>query len=123
MSVINETVTPSIALVSSSGIICYGTEVRFTATTVNGGNNSRYQWKLNGTGVGSNSPVYITNTLNDGVTVSLITDICMLLEVTTDTVAQAAFDVMSKLTISELTKELLVYTGEFTPTFNPFTCH
>lgn len=72
MSVINETVTPSIAIVASPGIICYGTEVRFTATTVNGGNNSRYQWKLNGTGVGSNSPVYITNTLNDGEVINCI---------------------------------------------------
>lgn len=66
MSVIGGSVTPSIAIVSSPPVVCYGTDVRFTATAVNGGNSPHYQWRLNGIGVGSNNPVYITNTLTDG---------------------------------------------------------
>jgi gliding motility-associated-like protein len=55
---------------SPSGAICAGSSVTFTATPVNGGIPS-YQWKVNGSNRGTNSPTFTTNTLanNDIVTV------------------------------------------------------
>ncbi len=66
MSVIAELVTPSLSIVSSTGLVCYGTEVSFTATAVNEGYAPNYRWKRNGMAVGTNSPVYISSSLNDG---------------------------------------------------------
>lgn len=55
---------------STSGEICSGISVIFTATPINGGATPSYQWKLNGANVGTNSATYINATLanNDVVT-------------------------------------------------------
>jgi hypothetical protein len=56
---------------SSSGAICPGTEVTFSAIATNEGTAPVYQWKVNGNNVGINSPTYTTTALanNDIVTV------------------------------------------------------
>ncbi|MEY3237981.1 MAG: hypothetical protein RI883_2082, partial [Bacteroidota bacterium] len=68
-------VTPSISIVASpSNTICAGTSVTFTATAVNGGTLPVYQWKVNGTNVGTNSTTYTTTTLtNNAVVTCLLT--------------------------------------------------
>ncbi|MCA6078786.1 T9SS type A sorting domain-containing protein [Fulvivirga sedimenti] len=53
------------------------TEGNFTATTTNAGASPQYQWKLNGTDVGTDSPILSYPVLNDGdiFTVEIIPDI------------------------------------------------
>ena len=63
--------TPAVNIAASATTICSGTNVTFTATPINGGGAPSYQWKLNGTNVGTNSPTFQNGTLlsNDVVTV------------------------------------------------------
>jgi len=62
---ISSSMTASVLISATPGVnICSGTNVTFTATAYNGGTPS-YQWKLNGTDVGSNSSAYVNNSLAD----------------------------------------------------------
>ncbi|MCC7029337.1 MAG: hypothetical protein IT257_03455, partial [Chitinophagaceae bacterium] len=56
MNVVN-VVTPTISIVESGNNICQGTSVNFTASITNGGTPT-YQWKVNGTNVGTNTNTY-----------------------------------------------------------------
>ncbi len=65
--------TPTVAITSNDvdNIFCLGTNVTFTASTTNtGGGTVAYQWKVNGSNVGTNSNTYATTALvnNDAVT-------------------------------------------------------
>ncbi len=68
-SSITMTVTPNvapsvaIAVTSGSSTMCAGSSVTFTVTPTNGGSNPSYQWKVNGTNVGTNSPTFTSSTL------------------------------------------------------------
>ncbi|MDF2436994.1 MAG: hypothetical protein K0Q95_1370 [Bacteroidota bacterium] len=57
---------------SPSNIICAGTNVTFTASSVNGGASPTYQWQLNGVNTGTNSSTYSSSTLNTGDVVTCI---------------------------------------------------
>jgi hypothetical protein len=69
---VNPSVTPalSIALSSGSNPMCAGASVTFSATPTNGGTTPAYQWKVNGSNVGTNSTSYTSTTLTNGQVVS-----------------------------------------------------
>ncbi|MCX6278290.1 MAG: hypothetical protein NT004_09355, partial [Bacteroidetes bacterium] len=76
----NVTVSPaapvSVTIVASATQVCQGTAVTFTATPVNGGTSPVYQWKVNGTNVGNNSPAFsYTPVNNDQIACSLISNV------------------------------------------------
>jgi hypothetical protein len=70
---VNPLVTPSVSIAASPGsTICAGTNVTFTATPTNGGASPSYQWKLNGSNVGTNSNTYSNAALANGDVVSCV---------------------------------------------------
>jgi hypothetical protein len=70
---VNPNLSASVSIAaSSSGAICSGTSVTFTATPTNGGATPAYQWKLNGGNVGTNSAVYTNSTLANGDSVTCV---------------------------------------------------
>ncbi|MFN6945917.1 MAG: T9SS type A sorting domain-containing protein [Cytophagaceae bacterium] len=60
--------TPSVSIARTAGTnpMCQGASVTFTATPTNGGATPAYQWRVNGTNVGTNSPTFTTTTLPSG---------------------------------------------------------
>jgi gliding motility-associated-like protein len=62
--------TPAISITASANNICYGTSVTFTATITNGGTNPVYEWKKNGTVVGTSTSTHTSNTLLTGDVIS-----------------------------------------------------
>ena len=78
LAVTGGNVVPALLVVSNSGTgICAGTLVTFTATPTNGGTAPIYQWKKNGTNVGTNTITYTDAGLvtGDVITVTLTTNI------------------------------------------------
>jgi len=63
---ITATVTPSVSVATTAATICTGSSVTFTATPQFGGVSPTYQWKLNGSNVGTNSNTYATTALVNG---------------------------------------------------------
>lgn len=63
---VNTLAVPGVNVIASSTSICPGQNVTFTATPSNGGASPTYQWYVNGSPIGSNSPMYSTTTLTNG---------------------------------------------------------
>src|SRR5205085_120685 len=55
---VSSPVTPSVSVSPSATNTCQGTNITFTATPVNGGSNPSYQWRIDGSNVGPNNPVF-----------------------------------------------------------------
>ena len=74
---INDNLPVSVTIAADNNTICDGTSVTFTATPANEGASPAYQWKVNGSNVGTNSPTYTSTSLTDGdiVTVELTSSV------------------------------------------------
>jgi len=68
---VSTALTPSMSISANpSGSIITGTSVTFTATPTNGGSSPIYQWKKNGSNVGTNSNSYSNASLVNGDVIS-----------------------------------------------------
>jgi hypothetical protein len=70
---VNPLVTPAITISASNNSICSGVSVNFTASATNGGVSPSYQWKINGTNVGTNSSSYSYTPNNNDVVTCVLT--------------------------------------------------
>jgi gliding motility-associated-like protein len=68
--------TPSISILADNNPSCTGNTVVFSSDTSQAGNMPLFQWKKNGTIVGTNSPTYSDNALvtNDVISCILVSD-------------------------------------------------
>jgi hypothetical protein len=67
---VNPVIAPTISISPNSSVtVCSGGNVSFTSTITNGGSSPIYQWYMNGTPVGSNSPNYTTPALSGNASV------------------------------------------------------
>ena len=62
--VVNTSLPTGLAITASANPFCPGSSVVFTASPVNGGSVPVYQWKVNGTNVGSNTAAYTYSPVN-----------------------------------------------------------
>jgi uncharacterized protein (TIGR02145 family) len=73
---VNPNLAVSVTIVASANPVVPATSVTFTATAINGGATPSYQWKVNGTNVGTNSPVYTyTPSNNDNIVCVVLSSI------------------------------------------------
>lgn len=68
----NLPVSVSISSDDADNTVCATTSVTFTATPINGGSSPNYQWKLNGSNVGTNSTTYTNAALTNGDIISVV---------------------------------------------------
>ena len=67
--IVNPYLPAGVSIAVSSNPVCSGTSITFTATQSNGGTTPHFQWRVNGTNSGTDSPTF-TLTPNDNDVVS-----------------------------------------------------
>ncbi len=85
---VNPNLTPDVTIEVTDSDICSGDTVQFTATPVNGGTSPSYQWKIDNSVVGTDSPTFSTSSLTDGQQVSVTmtsSETCLASESATST--------------------------------------
>ncbi|MEI6898759.1 MAG: PKD-like domain-containing protein, partial [Bacteroidota bacterium] len=70
---INPPLPVSVSLTASATTVCSGVAVTFNANPVNGGINPQYQWKVNNVNIGTNSPVFSYNPVNNDIVTCFLT--------------------------------------------------
>ncbi|MCX6245333.1 MAG: hypothetical protein NTU98_11590 [Bacteroidetes bacterium] len=70
--IVSSTLPVSVTITCSANPYCEGTSVTYTATPVNGGTSPAYQWKVNGSNVGSNSPSYTYFPVNGDIVTCML---------------------------------------------------
>ena len=76
---VNTFTTPTISITTDFTNICVGEEITFTTNTTQVGSNPTFQWMIDGSNVGSNTPTFSTSNLSDAQTITCIvtsSDIC-----------------------------------------------
>ena len=68
----NANLPVSVSIVESENPICAGITESFTATPVNGGTAPTFQWKLNGSNVGTGTSSYVNSSLANGNTITCV---------------------------------------------------
>ncbi|MCX6277796.1 MAG: hypothetical protein NT004_06845, partial [Bacteroidetes bacterium] len=63
----------SVTIAASANPVCTGTSVTFTATPTNGGTTPVYQWKVNGSNVGTDNAIYSYTPSNGDIVICLLT--------------------------------------------------
>ncbi|MBK6965411.1 MAG: T9SS type A sorting domain-containing protein [Bacteroidales bacterium] len=64
--VVEQQALVSVSIVASENPVCTGGSVTFTASPVNGGATPLYQWKYNGSDVGTNNSAYTASSVSNG---------------------------------------------------------
>ncbi|MCX6240420.1 MAG: hypothetical protein NTX43_01240 [Bacteroidetes bacterium] len=70
---VNATLPVNVLISASNNPVCTGTSVTYTATPTNGGSTPAYQWKVNGSTVGTNSAAYTYIPTNNDVVICVLT--------------------------------------------------
>ncbi|MFV8226813.1 LamG-like jellyroll fold domain-containing protein [Christiangramia aquimixticola] len=121
---VNPNLTPDVTIAASDSDICDGDEVTFTATPVNGGDTPSYQWKVDGNNEGSNSDTFITSSLTDGQSVTVVltsNETCLTSNTATSEpiVATVNPNLTPEVTVTSNDSNNIICAGEtitFTPT-------
>ena len=71
ITITSNNVTPGVTISPNPATVCTGDNLVFTANPINGGAAPSYQWKVNGSNVGTNSNTYSSSTLNNADIVSV----------------------------------------------------
>jgi hypothetical protein len=70
---VNSSHPVSVSITSSANPVCSGISVIFTATPANGGTSPSYQWNVDGSNVGANSPTYSYTPANNDTIICILT--------------------------------------------------
>ncbi len=85
----------SIAITSGTNPTCGGAPVTFTATATNGGTNLSYQWKKNGSNVGTGTTYTLSSPANNDVITCVLTTCASVTPVTSNSITMTVSTAMA----------------------------